>query len=156
MTAPEVEYFAEGARQYCTFIETAHKYPITERLITFATLLAELYAAGLRLPDVEPTDDAASAKSSLQNWEGLGDLTLYWEVGDPYQWEAPVVGSLSDDLLEIYHDLKRGLAFLEQGGNANAAAWEWRSNFAKHWGEHAVDALRILHRAIRRAMDEQL
>ena len=158
MTVPEVEYFAEGARQYCTYIETAHQYPVTERLLTFATLLAELYAAGLRLPEVEqPNDEASGVRSNVQRWEGLGDLTFYWEVNDPYQWEAPVVGSLTDDLMEIYHDLKRGLVVFEQGGEANivSAVWDWRSNFAKNWGEHTVDALRTLHRAIRRAMDEQ-
>jgi hypothetical protein len=25
--------------------------------------------------------------------------------------------------------------------------WEWRFHFDVHWGEHAVDALRALHRA---------
>ncbi len=159
MTTPEVAYFAEGARQYCAYIESAHQYPLTERLLSIAALLAELYAAGLRLPDVErPEDEASEVKSTVQRWEGLGDLTFYWEVGDPYQWEAPVVGSLSDDLMEIYYDLKRGLAVFDQGGEASiaSAVWEWRSNFAKNWGEHTVDALRILHRAILRAIDEHL
>jgi hypothetical protein len=157
MIAPEVEYFAEGARQYCAFIENADQYPLTERLLSVATLLADLYAAGLRLPAVEqPDDQAPGVGSTAPRWEGLGDLTFYWEVGDPYQWEAPVVGSLSDDLLEIYHDLKRGLSTFEEGGDASiaSAVWEWRSNFAKHWGEHTVDALRTLHRAIRRSIDE--
>jgi Domain of unknown function (DUF5063) len=157
MIAPEVEYFAEGARQYCALIETAHRYPLTERLLNLATLLADLYAAGLRLPEVEqPDDERPDLNSTAPPWEGLGDLTFYWEVGDPYQWEAPVVGSLSDDLLEIYHDLKRGLSAFEAGGEANVASavWNWRSNFAKHWGEHAVDALRTLHRAIRRSIEE--
>jgi hypothetical protein len=28
-----------------------------------------------------------------------------------------------------------------------AAIWEWRFHFEWHWGDHAIDALRALHRA---------
>ncbi len=157
MIPPEVEYFAEGARQYCTFVESAHRYPVTERLLNFATLLAELYAAGLRLPEVEqPDEHTPDAKSGVHRWEGFGDLTMYWEVGDPFQWEAPVVGSLSDDLLEIYREIKKGLVVFDRGDDENVAraVWNWRSTFGENWGEHTVDALRILHRAIRKSIAE--
>ncbi|MDF2697718.1 MAG: hypothetical protein K0S65_6101, partial [Labilithrix sp.] len=71
---------------------------------------------------------------------------IYWEVFDPYQHEDLVAGSLSDDVLDTYRDVRRGFWFWEQNEVANAV-WEWRFHFQSHWGDHAIDALRALHRA---------
>ncbi|GAB5548304.1 MAG: hypothetical protein SangKO_080640 [Sandaracinaceae bacterium] len=54
-------------------------------------------------------------------------------------------GSLTDDFLDIHHDLKGGLSLFDAGHEA-AAVWEWRTSFDEHWGRHAVSAL---HRACR-------
>ena len=32
----------------------------------------------------------------------------------------------------------------------SSAIWHWRYNFEVHWGDHAIDALRALHRTVRR------
>ena len=57
--------------------------------------------------------------------------------------------SLSDDLLDVYFDLRRGLELWDQEVPKAAAIWEWRFAFDTHWGDHAIDALRALHRACR-------
>jgi hypothetical protein len=158
MIAPEIEHFTASARAYCDFMESAHQYALADRLVMFASLLADLYATALRLPDAPRSDrEAPAVPDGIPQWAGLGDLTLYWEVSDPYEWEAPVCGSLSDDLRDVYQDLKRGLLILERGDaiSLDDAVWEWRSHFVAHWGEHAVDALRALHRAMRREADGQ-
>lgn len=55
----------------------------------------------------------------------------------------PTLGAISDDLSDIWRDLKRGLHLWEDG-KCQGAAWEWRFSFHSHWSLHAVDALREL------------
>ncbi|MBK9385577.1 MAG: DUF5063 domain-containing protein [Planctomycetes bacterium] len=74
-------------------------------------------------------------------------LTLYWMLFDRYADEAPVAGELSDDLLDIYVDVSRGLALGRSPATRAAALWEWRFHFDMHWGAHAVQALNALHHA---------
>ena len=103
----------------------------------------------------EPPDgvEAGPTGEPPKGWPGFEKFDGYWEVFDPYEEGAPVGGSLSDDLLDVYGDLRRGLALWEQGGVTKrgelriAAIWEWRFQFEIHWGDHAIDALRALHRA---------
>jgi hypothetical protein len=58
--------------------------------------------------------------------------------------ETPVVGSLSDDLADIYRDVVTGLRAYDRGDRAGAV-WEWRFNLHAHWGAHATGAMRALH-----------
>jgi hypothetical protein len=74
---------------------------------------------------------------------------------DPYELDQPVAGSLSDDLLDVYRDVRRGLALWESRRDADAV-WEWKFHFDAHWGAHAVDALRALHRACGRGVRGQV
>lgn len=146
--------FVELAEAYCAFVEEANGLPMDERLRKAAVMLAELYAHGLRLPDLEIQDDSeetpALASTSAMTF---ADHDIYWEVFDPYEETDPVAGSLSDDVLDVYLDVRRGLAIYGDGTNNEAVAsavWEWRFHLGVHWGDHAVDALRALQRAIHR------
>ena len=117
--------------------------------------LLELYAAGSRLPHVEPPDGITPGPTCERpkGWPGFDKFDVYWEVFDPYEESVPVAGLLSDDLLDVYGDLQRGLVLWNKGGATKsratrvAAIWEWRFHFEAHWGDHAADALRALHRA---------
>lgn len=79
----------------------------------------------------------------------LGEYDLYWEVFDPYHLEEPVAQTLGDDLSDIYCNVKEGLLYMQRGSTADIqeAVWGWRESFFQHWGEHLVDALRVIHRA---------
>ena len=70
----------------------------------------------------------------------------YSEMFDPYGAvdAEPSMGSLADDLADIYGDLSDGLAKWDRGERARAS-WTWRFNFIIHWGEHVTGALRALH-----------
>jgi hypothetical protein len=108
----------------------------------------DLYTAAVELPHVEPPSGSAEPPSPEppEGWAGFEKLDIYWEVFDPYELAEPVAGSLSDDILDVYRDVLRGLRQWE-GGDYAAAVWGWRFSFESHWGDHAVDALRALHRA---------
>jgi hypothetical protein len=59
--------------------------------------------------------------------------------------DAELVGSLVDDLSEIAADISQALAARGRVPEADIQ-WQARFDFLMHWGQHAVDALRVTHR----------
>lgn len=117
--------------------------------------LLELYRAGIDLPpessdeleglaDVERVGDAEWRRA----YEAARRLPMdhYSDVFDPtiVAAEAPVIGSISDDLADIYRDVVTGLRAHERG-NRTAAIGEWSFGLHSHWGAHATGAIRALH-----------
>ena len=149
-SALAVAAFAREAREYCAFVRSACELALADRLAAARTRLLALYAAALSLPsnpafgDVQVDADAPPPGP----WSGFAEKDIYWEVFDPYEQDQPVAGSLSDDLLDVYKDVARGLALWDSSHHVEAI-WEWRFHFVVHWGDHAIDALRALHRACR-------
>jgi hypothetical protein len=161
MSSASVQAFAGKAREYCAFIEVAAGTPLPDRLATARRLLVEVYLLALALPEGPPSDeseDDIEVRAPL-DWPDMGDAEFYRLFFDPYEEDQEAVtASLSDDLLDIYRDLRSGLAILDSGRQHAEvdAAWEWRFGFEGHWGNHAVAALRALHWAISRASDSGL
>jgi hypothetical protein len=144
----EVGAFVERARELCSFVERVSTYSLDQRLAQTRVELLEVYQAAVALPYVEP-DEQGSPRVDVTHpepWAGFDEFEHYWEVFDPYVDEPSLGGSLSDDLLDVYGDVQRGLVLWDQGW-PRAAIWAWRFHFDIHWGDHAVDALRALHRA---------
>jgi hypothetical protein len=139
----------DQAQQFCAFIEKASGYSLDKRLSCARQRLLELYETGSALPHVEPPEgiEAGANPEPPHGWLGFDKFEIYWEVFDPYEESTAVAGSLSDDLLDVYRDLRRGLALWGKDVSRTAAIWEWRFHFDNHWGDHAIDALRALHRA---------
>lgn len=145
---PAVAVFVDQARQFCDFVEKASEYSLDKRLICARQRLLELYETGFALPHVNAPDiEEGASPQRPRSWPGFGKFETYWEVFDPYEDTAPVAGSLSDDVLDVYGDLQRGLALWDKESARTAAIWDWRFHFDNHWGDHAIDALRALHRA---------
>lgn len=145
----DVEAFAREVRDYCDFVEKASTYDLEKRLSAARRRLLALYEAALSLPEGEHRDEGEVGRvEGLSNWDGFGEKDRYWECFDPYVDDDRVVASLSDDVLDVYADVRRGLAYWDAGYRARAI-WEWHFLFDAHWGDHAIDALRALHRACR-------
>lgn len=146
--SPSLADFAELATAFCGWCESGALGPAPERAIS--RWLAQLYAGGLQLSEVEPEpgapDDTVSetalAEASISPLRGRH----YREIFDPNPEldEQASVGDIGDDLLDIYRDIKRGLE-LYRRGLPLAAEWEWAFNFRIHWGRHAAAALLALH-----------
>lgn len=142
--------FARAAHDLCVFVNDASSHTLTARVQTARMLLVALYNAALQLPESEcETEGDAPAPALPESWPGFEKHELYWEICDPYDDEPRVAGELTDDIIDVYKDVRRGLSFWEKGDLADAV-WEWRFSFESHWGDHAIDALRALHRAARR------
>jgi len=143
--------FAALAASYCSEMEAG---PPTA--VEVLGRLVGLVGAALALPDQSPTKrqyddpphlDAACQQVASNVGRMTGTPDLYWEVFDPREEGEPTVGSLTDDLTDIYRDLRRGL-HIASVGDVVDAAWEWRFSFQIHWGNHATDAIRVLHRVV--------
>jgi hypothetical protein len=146
--------FVAAAESFFEVVESSDTRSRIEFVRDLERSLADLYAAGLTLDDVDPDDDSPPP-SALTNDEAaalqrrlgekLGDIDFFSVVFDPYDFDTtPVTGSLADDLADIYRDLQDGFAALRNGATANAL-WQWKFGFETHWGKHAVEAMYALY-----------
>jgi hypothetical protein len=145
-----IESFVGLVREYLAAVDDAVNLGPHAFLSTCARVLPRIYAHGLELPDTEPADvefdaDVASPMSRLTGL--LGQYNVYAEVFDPCIDKEFLTKTISDDLADIYLDLKRPLLAFEAGKTANAV-WQWKFNLQTHCGEHLVDVLRPIHRLI--------
>ena len=150
---PSPQTFVSAAETFIAVVETADTRSRVEFVRDLERALVDLYAAGLTLDDVEPSDTSSSDARANHDVAGLqrrlaqmlGDLDFYNVVFDPYDLDAqPVTGSLADDIADIYRDLQDGFAALGDGETANAY-WEWKFGFDCHWGRHAAEAIYALY-----------
>ena len=145
--AAEAARFRDWARDGTDTGEVA----VRHALIRIATL----YLAALDLPP-EWSDELADAPeaqgiSSDERWaiyHGVAarlPFTDYARVFEPFTLppEEPVVGSIGDDVADIYSDVVSGLIEYQAGRTAHAV-WEWVFQLRSHWGRHATDAMYAL------------
>jgi hypothetical protein len=109
----------------------------------------------LRLPSTDPPDPELAEQIPLEQWKAVRERTAqrtehdqYWEVFEPFAKNKPdpIYGSISDDLADIWCDVKEGLSTFDSG-NPNCmkdAVWHWRFSFGSHWGYHVAGAIRAL------------
>jgi hypothetical protein len=74
----------------------------------------------------------------------LGTLDEYWDVFDPTRKEHPIKCSISQDLADIYMDLRDAVKLQESGAETDDICWQWRFDFLSHWSRHAASALKAL------------
>jgi hypothetical protein len=142
----DVESFVEAARGFLTFVHAANELELEARLHQGRSHLLALYTAATNLPDVFEDVERADTAAPPLVLVRFEKHDLYHEVYDPYEEGNLVCGALSDDFGDIARDLDKGMRFWDSG-HPKRAVWEWRFHFESHWGDHAVDALRALHRA---------
>lgn len=164
-----VSHFAKSAQEFCSLLEKSASVSDREFVQQAAYLLATLYAAGLSLPTLDngPEEQQASIEDTSfehtseierQTGQKLGKHNLYWEFYDPYDQSNPLTTTLSDDLSDIYRNIKPGLIAYQKGTarSVSAAVWEWKFHFIIHWSDHAVDALRAIHRIVSPYLNDEL
>lgn len=146
--------FVDVARRYCTLIERRSELSRWDLLREVQSVLAELYFRGLALRPLEPsaTDSHAGALTHEEWWtlfsglrDQLRDFDSYWVAHPEREASAsPGASSLSDDLADVYRDLKSGFILWDAESDVDAV-WGWRERFRGHWGTHVIDALGRLH-----------
>lgn len=142
-----IHAFADRVRAYVAWIDGADGIEPLEFLRECSRLLPRLYAEALDLPSLQPDDRkpavVASPLKALQRY--LAPVDMYWTVFDPYERpDSELVGSIADDLADIYLDLRRPLVDFDAGA-VGSAVWAWRFNMQVHAGEHLLQALHAMH-----------
>ena len=156
----KIEAFASAASDYIGQIERTETMNAEALLTSMRQILPRLYLLALALPETEARRANDPPRLSHDDWqmvfEGLtktlGEYDLYWEVYNPVTpvAEEPIACTLSDDLADVWRDLKNGLNLYrsDDPDRMQSAAWSWRFHFKSHWSCHAVDALRAINTLI--------
>ncbi|NHZ99416.1 DUF5063 domain-containing protein [Massilia sp. CCM 8734] len=142
--------FVQSARDFCQWAE-GDLQPGEAQVPIARRHLARLYAQALDLPqrDCDWGDEAAQVSHAA--WQAMfarfGALPLNYYSQSANTLDVVcsemMIGDLADDLADIWRNLKHGLNLLD-GGNPDAAVFQWRENFIIHWGSHAASALHVL------------
>lgn len=159
-----IDQFVELVREYLALIDGLPGIAPREFLLDCAILLPQIYSLSHQLPDVELPDDDSSEEreEEVESPMGkisnlLGDYDLYSIVFDPITDADALKTTLSDDLSDIYADLKRGLIKYDIGDkqDRDVAIWEWKFHMQIHWGQHAVGVLRPIHSLVYDHLDPE-
>ncbi len=155
----EVKEYLESARLYCEFIESAIEIEPTEFLKKVRFLLLTLYQKGFSFPlyngdsgEDEDVDDLLSEHYFIVLkliGQKVGKMDFYTHMYDPTNLtdEKPVGGLLTDDLGDIYRDLKRALLQLDTNSEVakEDALFSLHFLFRNHYGEHIINGLYAIH-----------
>jgi hypothetical protein len=151
--------FTAVANEFCKYAEHAGEMKGEELLNIMQRLLPLLYLKASFLPPLEPVFEDGNEKFVTEgDWfrirtgfrSRLKSADDYLEMPDEKTIESdgPVVASLSEDMADIYQDMKNFILLYQTGTNEvmNDAVWECRMNFENYWGYKLVNALKAIHR----------
>jgi len=150
--------FVSLVRRYVAVIDNADdSTAVVDLLSASATLLPQIYAAGQGLPDVEPESGPSRHWPQVERPEKklesiLANENLYFEIFDPFDKKSQVSTTLSNDLSDVYLDLKHPLMTFDDGHIAEAI-WQWKLNLQHHCGDHLVGAMKPIHWLIKKHLD---
>jgi hypothetical protein len=148
---PEIAAFSETAARFCSWAEGDAGDPDDDLYLAMIHV-AQLYAAVLIMPGADPMPDVVDRyvdkNDHVALYERFRKLPFQF-YGDVYDTtlvppEEPTVGDLADDLLDIYSDVRTGLAHWNAGEFVHAA-FHWKFTWGVHWGRHATGALQAMH-----------
>lgn len=158
--------FATVAREYCVFAENALKYSKEDYLRVASRLLPLLYMKGALLPDVEQmSDDDLPEIVDYDTYETVrrnvhDRLTSHDDYitafKEDFQYsETPIAASISEDMADIYQDIRNFCEQYSSGDNVvmNDALAVVEAKFKEYWGQKACNALGAIHKALNSSDD---
>ncbi|MDP4184121.1 MAG: DUF5063 domain-containing protein [Bacteroidota bacterium] len=150
--------FVTVAGEYCKLAESAEQIDLKSLVSKLQKIVALLYLKASMLPEVEEMLEEAPEKFVTEDdydyllrilKRKFGEHDAYYEVFDPMiQYsETPLPASLSENLTDIYQDLKDFILAYRVGNLEvmNDALFECRKNFEDYWGQLLVNGLRAIH-----------
>lgn len=159
--------FVAVANEFCKYMEQASNFKGKDLLFILQRILPLLYLKGALLPLFEPYFEEGNDKFvTEENWNDIYK-TLKHKFGSSDEFSevfdekfdlsgAPAVSSISENMADIYQDLKDFLLLYQTGTSEimNDAVWECRLNFETLWGQKLVNSLRAIHHAVYSEKDE--
>ena len=153
--------FVAVANEFCKYAEHASELKGDELLKILQRILPLMYLKASLLPQLNPFFEDGNEKFVTESdWiiiddtlkEKFGTANDYLEVFDEKinESEGPVVSSISENMADIYQDMKDFLLLYQTGTGEvmNDAVWECRMNFENFWGQKLVNSMRAIHKFI--------
>jgi hypothetical protein len=153
--------FVAVANEFCKYAEHGSELKGDELLKILQRILPLMYLKASLLPQLNPYFEDGNEKFVTESdWsrihetltEKFGTADDYLEVFDEKtkELEGPVVSSISENMSDIYQDLKDFLLLYQTGTDEvmNDAVWECRMNFENFWGQKLVNSMRAIHKFI--------
>jgi hypothetical protein len=150
--------FVTVANEFCNGIEQVSRFSVEENLQKLQKILPLLYLKAAMLPKTERLLDEELEEYVTefdynvlhQKWlQELNEYDSFYEVFDPgIQFgQETVTASISENLLDIYQDLKDFLMSYSIGNEEvmNDALHECLYRFEDAWGQRLVNVLRAIH-----------
>ena len=153
--------FVAVANEFCKYAEHASELKGDELLKILQRILPLMYLKASLLPQLDPFFEDGNEKLVTEaDWtdineslkEKFGTANDYLEVFDEKinETEGPVISSISENMADIYQDIKDFLLLYQTGTGEvmNDAVWECRMNFENFWGQKLVNSMRAIHKFI--------
>ena len=150
--------FVTVANEYCGYLEQSTDASADEFADRVLKILSLLYLKALLLPDVEQFNEEGNEKFVTEfDWQfiktgveaHLLERDTYLDFFDAEMNETPepVVSSISENLADVYQDLKDFIEIYKLGNEdlSNDAIYECKVSFFEIWGFRLVNSLRMLH-----------
>lgn len=161
--------FVTVAAEYCAYIERAGEHNRKEFIETLLKLLPLLYLKAQMLPaeeeriSEESLEDFVTEDSyevlRMNLYEILADKDSYLDVfvADMKYSDTPITKSISEDLADIYQDIKNFVCLFKLGINETMhdAIVECNEHFRLYWGQTLVNTMRALHDARHNTTDDE-
>ena len=154
----DVVEFVTVANQYVLFLEGAVSQTTSDFVDKAVKILPLLYLKATILPSVERKfdyplerfvneEDYIAIRSQVEYLFGKSDIYLEVFHEEIKYSDGPVRAKISEDLADIYQDIKEFITAYQVGSNEimNDALAECADNFKQYWGQKAVNVLRALH-----------
>lgn len=151
--------FVTVAAEYCSFIERSEGMECKPFADTLLKLLPLLYIKVSMLPECHrlleedelehfvTEDDYEVVRLTLADVLAGHDDYLDVFVAEMKYSDVPIRKNISEDLADIYQDLKNFICLFQTGINQtmNDALVECREHFEQYWGQTLVNTMRALH-----------
>ena len=150
--------FVTVCAEYCKWVEHAEGAPRLQLVDVALKLLPLLYLKASMLPPCETLgDEPLESFVTEESYEVvrltladiLGERDDYLDVfvSDMKYSDQPITRYISEDLSDIYQDIKDFICLFQSGLNTvmNDALATCQENFRLYWGQKLVNTLRALH-----------
>lgn len=150
--------FVTVAAEFCAYIERTNEHDRKDFVDTLLKLLPLLYIKTQMLPDEEKISDEEQQDFVSEDsyeivrmtiFDLLADKDSYLDVfvSDMKYSDTPVTKSISEDIADIYQDIKNFVSLFQVGINETMhdAIIECNEHFRQYWGQTLVNTMRALH-----------
>lgn len=150
--------FVTVAAEYCGFIERSREVGKQTFVDTALKILPLLYLKASLIPECElmgeddletfvTEDDYEYVRRSIAKVMGPQDDYLEVFHPDMAYSDTPIKKCISEDLADIYQDLKDFISVFQLGLNVtmNDSLYVCKEHFAEFWGQRLVNTMRALH-----------